>query len=213
MSYAHALQRMNEIQQRYGIGDAGVRTVSPRGFDVVLANAKNRFETGPQLLDIPNSTGRGEGYQAAGGATAVAGATRGPSTTSLTPELNRMITTAAARHRVPVGLVKAVVRAESGFRSDATSHAGAQGLMQLMPATARGLGVTDAFDPEQNLNGGTRYLKQLLNRFHGDVRKALAGYNAGPGNVERYGGIPPFPETRNYVAKVLDYAGQFGYRP
>lgn len=212
MSYAHALHRMNEIQERYGLGGGGVRTVGPRGFDTVLANAKNRFETGPQLLNVPNSTGAGQGYNA-GGATAVAGARRGPSTKALTPELNRMITTAAARHKVPVGLVKAVVRAESGFKSDATSPAGAQGLMQLMPATAKGLGVTDSFDPQQNLDGGAKYLKQLMNRFHGDVKKVLAGYNAGPGAVERYGGIPPYKETQHYVAKVLEYAAQFGYRP
>lgn len=114
---------------------------------------------------------------------------------------------AAAKYNVPVSLLKAIGKAESGFNPDAVSRSGAQGVMQLMPATARSLGVTDSFDPEQNIMGGANYISQMLAKFDGDVSLALAAYNAGPGNVSKYGGIPPFTETQNYVQKVLGYMG------
>ncbi|ACX52402.1 Lytic transglycosylase catalytic [Ammonifex degensii KC4] len=110
-----------------------------------------------------------------------------------------------ARLQLPPGLVEAVARAESGLNPRAVSRAGAMGLMQLMPGTARALGVTDPFDPVQNVEAGARYLRQLLDRFGGDLRLALAAYNAGPGAVERYRGIPPYPETQAYVEKVLRF--------
>ena len=102
-----------------------------------------------------------------------------------------------------------MIAAESNFDPLAISHQGAQGLMQLMPATARELGVKDAFAPEENVQGGARYLRQMLNRF-GDVRRALAAYNAGPTAVDRYSGVPPFPETEAYVDRVLTYYLGFG---
>ncbi len=108
------------------------------------------------------------------------------------------------KYNVDAALVMAVIEAESSFRVDAVSRAGAQGLMQLMPETGKELGVVDAFCPEQNIGGGVRYLKQLTRRFEGDVRLALAAYNAGPGNVSRFGNsIPPFPETVGFVEKVF----------
>lgn len=109
----------------------------------------------------------------------------------------------ARRHGLDPNLVLAVVAVESGFQPDAVSHKGAQGLMQLMPATARELGVTDALDPAQNLDGGTRYLRMLVARYGGDLGKALAAYNAGPGAVKRHGGVPPYRETHHYIDKVL----------
>ena len=114
---------------------------------------------------------------------------------------------AAETYNVPVNLLEAVAKAESGFRADAVSSCGAQGIMQLMPSTAASLGVTNAFDPEQNIMGGAKYLGELLNSFGGDASLAVAGYNAGGGAVRKYGGIPPYAETQNYVKKVLGYAG------
>lgn len=108
-----------------------------------------------------------------------------------------------ARLGLPRGLVEAVARVESGLNPRAVSPAGALGLMQLMPATARALGANDPFDPAQNVEAGARYLRHLLDRFGGNLRLALAAYNAGPGAVERYGGVPPYSETRTYVEKVL----------
>jgi soluble lytic murein transglycosylase-like protein len=113
-----------------------------------------------------------------------------------------LIATTARRHGVPVALFTALVWQESGFRATARSRAGARGLTQLMPATARALGVRSIYDPAQNLSGGARYLKTQLARF-GSKRLALAAYNAGPGAVRKYKGIPPFTETRGYVTNIL----------
>ncbi len=129
-------------------------------------------------------------------------------------EINRLVETNAAQWNVDPALVKAIIANESGFNANATSNVGAQGLMQLMPGTANGLGVTNAYDPAQNVWGGTRYIKGLLDRFGGDVRKAVAAYNAGPGAVEKYGGVPPYAETQNYVQNVLaSYAKYRGEAP
>lgn len=117
-----------------------------------------------------------------------------------------LIATVSLRHGIDPALVHAVIEAESNYRPTAKSHVGARGLMQVMPATARDLGVASTgllFDPASNVEAGVKYLKSLLERFDGDLPIALAAYNAGPGAVAKYDGIPPYPETRNYVRKVL----------
>lgn len=118
-------------------------------------------------------------------------------------EINDLISKYSYQNGLDEDFVKAVVNQESGFNPNATSHCGAMGLMQLMPSTAQGLGVTNAYDAEQNIEGGTKYLKGLMDRFNNDKSLALAAYNAGPNAVKKYGGIPPYAETQNYVKSVL----------
>ncbi|MFW5670229.1 MAG: lytic transglycosylase domain-containing protein [Acetivibrio ethanolgignens] len=120
-------------------------------------------------------------------------------------EMNRIFGAAAEKYQVPVALLKAVAKAESNFSPNEVSSSGAMGVMQLMPETAKGLGVSDPFDVEQNIMGGAKYLADKLAMYDGNVELALAAYNAGSGNVKKYGGIPPFTETQTYIKKVLAY--------
>jgi transglycosylase-like protein with SLT domain len=117
--------------------------------------------------------------------------------------INEVVNSASATFHLDPDLVNSVIHAESGFNAHAVSPKGARGLMQLMPGTADQLGVSDAFDPEANVTGGSRYLRELLERYNFDLVKALAAYNAGPGRVEQYQGVPPFRETRAYVARIV----------
>ena len=133
----------------------------------------------------------------------------GASEASVLPSYSRnknafdtLIRQAAQQHGISEGLIKAVMHTESGFNINARSPVGAQGLMQLMPATARRFNVSNAYDPQQNIFGGAKYLSWLLKRFNGDTRLAIAAYNAGEGNVDKYGDVPPFRETRDYVKRV-----------
>lgn len=140
------------------------------------------------------------------GAPAVASA-RSAKPQKLKPqELNEVISTISGQHNLDPDFISSVIHAESGFNQRAVSPKGAQGLMQLMPGTASKLGVSNAFDPRANVEGGTRYLSELLQRYNFDVIKALAAYNAGPQRVQQYGGVPPYYETRTYVARIVrDY--------
>ncbi len=137
------------------------------------------------------------------GRVAAAGYTISPAVNHL--RFDDLIRETAERHQVDVALVKAVIRTESYFNPNATSRVGASGLMQLMPQTARRYGVTDLYSPRQNLEAGVRHLRYLLDRYPRQLHLALAAYNAGEGAVEKYRGIPPYPETRDYVKKVLRF--------
>lgn len=126
-----------------------------------------------------------------------------------TSDYDGMIREASGKYNVDESLIRAVIKQESAYNPRAESHCGAMGLMQLMPETAAELGVTDGFDPYQNIMGGTKYLRQMLDTFNGNLTKAIAAYNAGPGAVMQSGGIPPYAETRHYVSVVLDNYQQY----
>lgn len=227
MSYAEAIGRVSELRERLGM-PSNVRTVGVGGFDEVLAHARNRFVEGPARIISYSETvpaderGNGENLNYArirstGGSPSASLATPGFATPrkvhGWSQDLKQMFDAASQRFGVPRELVIAVSRAESAFRSEVKSPAGATGMMQLMPATAKGLGVTDITDPWQNIAGGTKYLRQLMDRFDGDLTKVVAGYNAGPNAVASHGGIPPYAETKAYVARVFKYAAELGLEP
>lgn len=120
--------------------------------------------------------------------------------------IDSCIELASRKYDVPPELIRGIIKAESGFKPNAVSSAGAQGLMQLMPGTAEDLGVKNPFDIYENIDGGVRYFKQMMNEFDGDVKRSLAAYNAGPGAVKRYDGVPPYRETLHYIRKVMKYS-------
>ena len=185
MSAAAVMARVDEIQSRMAaLNGAGVQTAAPTGqsFQATLA----------QATSAPTATA----------------AVAAPSAGGPTP-FSAEIEAAAAKHGIDPALLKGLIRQESNFNPTAGSPAGARGLTQLMPGTAASLGVTDPTDPVQAIDGGAKYLKQQLDKFGGDVTKALAAYNAGPGAVAKYGGVPPFAETQAYVQKVQQYAEQY----
>ena len=150
--------------------------------------------------------------QGATGQLGVAASPAAAGTGSGDSQYSAQIEAAAQKYGIDPALLKGLIQQESGFNPNAGSSAGAQGLTQLMPGTAKSLGCTNPLDPAQSIDAGARYLRQQLDTFGGDVRKALAAYNAGPGAVQRYGGVPPYAETQQYVQKVIDYANQFRMR-
>ena len=195
MSLTSAISRVGELQSMLASVAAGGPAVAPppveSGFHRRLAEA-----------------GASPAASASAGQTSPASAAAGPSG-PVDGRFAGEINAAAARHRLDPALLKALIRQESNFNPNAVSPAGARGLTQLMPGTAAALGVRNPLDPAQAINGGAKYLRQQLDRFGGDVRKALAAYNAGPGAVARHGGVPPYAETQNYVRKVMAYADEY----
>jgi len=174
----------NRIAEITGVPAAGTDAGGPAAFQRALASAMNAGTV--SAPDAPPDA-----------AATVASAPVPPD------QIDSLVSQNAATWQVDPSLVKAIIANESGFNANATSKVGAQGLMQLMPSTAQSVGVRNSYDPAQNVAGGTRYLKGLLDRFNGDVRLAVAAYNAGPGAVEKYGDVPPYAETQNYVQRVL----------
>lgn len=158
------------------------------------------------FLEILQRMGRADAKETVSGNMSKAGnASRTAVIQTGSESMDAIFAEAAEQYNVPLNLLKAIGKAESGFDANAVSPAGAQGVMQLMPATARSLGVEDPFDARSNIMGGARYIAEKLNQYNGDIDLALAAYNAGSGNVAKYGGVPPFAETRNYISRIKGY--------
>jgi soluble lytic murein transglycosylase-like protein len=201
MSIDSVLARMNSLQALVDTASgAGARpaTDSTAGFSAALAGAAGN--SGATFASLASPVGT---------ATTTAAAAATTSTLPAGTPFGAEITAAAQRNGIDPALLAGLIKQESGFNPNARSGAGAQGLTQLMPGTAAGLGVTNPLDPAQAIEGGAKYLKQQLDRFGGDPARALAAYNAGPGAVQRFGGVPPYAETQNYVRIVQANAASF----
>ena len=174
--------------------------------EAMFAQATQAPEPAPSTnfqQQLLQASAGGPGIGAAQGAAQPTGGSGGPG------PYKQLIDAAAAKYGLDPALLRGLIKAESNFDPNAGSPAGAQGLCQLMPGTAASLGCSNVHDPAQNIDAGARYLRQQLDAFGGDVSKALAAYNAGPGAVQRYGGVPPYGETQNYVQKVMGYADEY----
>jgi soluble lytic murein transglycosylase-like protein len=185
-----------------------VASVTSRVSDLeAMIAAANGGSPSPSSSTATSSTSFGQQLAQASGSQTATAATADAGSGST--QFESQIQAAASKYGIDAAVLKGLIKQESGFNPNAGSPAGAQGLTQLMPGTAASLGVTDVHDPAQSIDGGAHYLKMQLDRFGGDYSKALAAYNAGPGAVQRYGGIPPYSETRNYVKNVLSFADQY----
>lgn len=193
-------------ERREVVGDVTRLYTTPDGssfVDVPTAQI-DHYEAAPDLVSPESSTSPLLAKPARGGAP-VRQNNATPSSFPGRPQadLTQVVNDASGRYQLDPDLVNSVIKAESGFNSQAVSPKGAQGLMQLMPGTASQLGVGNVFDPQANVEGGTKYLRELMERYDFDMIKALAAYNAGPQRVEQFGGVPPYYETRAYVARVV----------
>ena len=189
--------RMAQLESKLDSGSGGVRQVSMGGGSPVSPPANY---TGPTFESILGTVSAEKKVGAAPATATGASSWKGDP-----KDYDGMIKEAAQKNGIDESLIRAVIRQESAFNPKATSGCGAKGMMQLMDDTAKDLGVGNSYDPHQNIMGGAKYLRQLLDRFDGNMTKAIAGYNAGPGAVEKYGGLPPFAETQDYVTKVMGY--------
>jgi soluble lytic murein transglycosylase-like protein len=203
------LKTMMELQALQGFNSNSTQTGSGTNFQQILndtlssqlteQNYQSKLGSVSQVIPFLNT---GNYLMSKSAASYISNVATVPASKAPDSTIDQIISKAAEKYNLPKKLINAVISQESSFNPDAVSHAGASGLMQLMPATARGLGVTDIFDPEQNVFAGTKYLRQMMDKYNGNLELALAAYNAGPGNVDKYNGIPPFKETIQYVQKV-----------
>ena len=202
MSVDVAVARVAQLEAMLGLSPAGAPVSTPQTTGTTPGTSSS---FAAQLASVAGATPASATATAApaAGTTATGAATPGANTPYATE-----IDAAAKKYNVDPALLRGLIRQESNFNPNAGSPAGARGLTQLMPGTAAALGV-DPSVPAQAIEGGAKYLRQQLDKFGGDPAKALAAYNAGPGAVQRYGGIPPFAETQNYVRKVLAYAAEY----
>ena len=213
-------QKINEIQNRVPIPLGGTEPVF--SFSKVLEQTGVNTGRSGTLRRVQYSNGVAAGIYGYSGKSAIQnegkasndkedlnGSFYSLSDEQLKEYINLCIQKASEKYDVDSNLIKAVIKQESDFNTRALSKAGARGLMQLMPETARMLNIDDVWDIEKNIDGGTRHIKSMIHMFDGDLRLALAAYNAGSGAVRRYGGIPPYEETQNYVSKVMEYYESF----
>ncbi len=212
-SNANAYSRVEEINRYinsfYPVEET--QTSMTRGFDDILSESKieqKALDRGVFEIDIPPNIKKSSVSplpfgSLSKGVEKISSKTTSPVKSNSKAQILDYIKEVSNNYGVEEKLVKALIKQESGFNPNAISKAGAMGLMQLMPATAKSLGVKNAMNPKENIEGGVKYLKQMLNRYNGNKILALAAYNAGPGAVDKYSGVPPYPETQNYVKAIL----------
>ena len=199
------LQRISFIEQQFrNLANIGEQKPDSN-FQKILDSSMNSSKES----EIPNISNASSASKSAYATNTINVANKKFGTHISKEEINALIEQYSEKNGLDADFVRAVVKQESGFNENATSRCGAMGLMQLMPGTAKGLGVTNAYDPEQNVAGGTKMLSNLLKTYGGDKQLALAAYNAGGGAVKKYGGIPPYKETQNYVKNVLSIYNKY----